>query len=1602
MPNDPSQPSWKGQDRSALPTGRQGRVNPQHTWKTSGTSSTPVVPGRKLKVSLLSGLGVVLLIGLVVLILMLMRTRPTCLVVVATDFRKTADNLSVPLNIYGYRGGRDLLNFVSAADRPGWCDVLGSPQDPWQVDPNRPDTKWWLDLGGRAENTLIIFIAQPGTTDDNGLPELITETGRRWKVEALLAELEKLPRDKKKLLIFDATQTFTDWRRGVLHNHFADGLLQIKDKIAAVPNLLVMCSSSKDQRSWVSEEFGHSVFTHYILDGLAGGAARGKKRGGVYAADLFEHVKTKTDEWVQRNRADLGRPFHQTPMLLPDTNEAKAMANGFLLGYGDGDYAGEPKVNKQREFNEKQLEDAWKARDALAGKTPAPWVSTPRLWRRYCELLLRYEAMARAGEDTAAGQLFGTISALADRIDKARTALGANALSASLAMPAALGYDRNYTKSELSGVAARKNEEVNLGIQALGGNETVARVKYLDYLLTRLSEAPGELTELAAKMAAADSGGKHRPTEAHLAIMLSRYQLPGWEKPSNELLTQVLTVRILAEKTALSVGLGDGYPYSERLARELKNELDLADQDRRLGEDLLFSDAKDNHGKAAEYLKKARNRYEYVRKYAAPVREALAVRDQTFAELPWLTDWVAIARPEKPTRDDVEALWAEAHRLADRLALLDPLDATDRQAIPLIEAPKDDPKGRDLAKQAEIVREGLDALRSVFFTQNVDKEVKSDAKRQSSRQQIEYLLAVPIIKSEDRVVLVKRVREYSFKLASENSPRIEGNELKESVLAENQPRLARAVIGDKLFDYLQDTSYLQPGDKLREITDVKRLGGQLHGHWKKLIAEPDKSNAGDTAKTAIPLPWRERMALVGGTATAPQIEPAELARDERWRNTFQDLARRVQIDHWYDENNQPEFKRLATLYYDAINDTASTAANGPLEANRKLGLLIVDPPKEHTLTTETNYKSLFSVHKLAGSLQPGYATIAPLLNVDNVMRFKSPPKPTPVSLVDDSQQPIELTAVKPLDNFPNQPKLALKLAVYYRGQIRNDVVASLPVNPVPNLTIDRPPVVPGAVVGASADESDGAIAIIFDCSGSMTKEWRDGKVVEVNVKFPAAKDALQKLQTEIPHGAKVSLWTYGPDGIKQQLEPFKWDREDPTKRNLLHDKVINLKSGGPTPLIETMKRAVDRDFKGHSGSKTLLILTDGKDEEDPDNPQDDAVIARRFQKEFVNNEERKDVAIRMVLFKVGQGADAESASAQIQFADLKSRRNPLYGFYEATDEKMLYEQLKDSIRPQITIYHQNQPVFKFHASQAPQSLSWHPEPPLKQTGDFEAEVFGYRQKIVLHDGDRLPLHVKRSGLGYSIGRLLLADFPDRYQLRPLDGISSSKPYTLSLFNQRMDESGATIKGRFTLEDTRFTVAKSGGTIRVDRPKFTWWELRPVGTASIRPQTFVTELSGTPAPMWELMCKDWLTTGIEFARPAVEVWATSSDPPIADVHEVKNFKPGTWVHSNSAQLESLGFEDFDIAIDSAGSRLKGQGLVVRVLSPKGGRYFAEVVGEKPTRELHRYFFDTNHYTAVFWLPEQAKDSPIQIRLISVEAVKADTPRTSKLFREILEK
>src|SRR5262249_14343642 len=150
---------------------------------------------------------------------------------------------------------------------------------------------------------------------------------------------------------------------------------------------------------------------------------------------------------------------------------------------------------------------------------------------------------------------------------------------------------------------------------------------------------------------------------------------------------------------------------------------------------------------------------------------------------------------------------------------------------------------------------------------------------------------------------------------------------------------------------------------------------------------------------------------------------------------------------------------------------------------------------------------------------------------------------------------LEAEASPPTKLVPEQ--IAVRHECRYRGQRltqRTDVF----LHPLPTTVLyDYPRPREGYVAVRADDEvlkrlgkGSGAIAIVLDCSGSMTAPARSpaDPWVEDN-KYARATRALRQVLGTIPKGTMVSLWTFGQaegpgvpkEDPHQVLKPTPWD-----------------------------------------------------------------------------------------------------------------------------------------------------------------------------------------------------------------------------------------------------------------------------------------------------------------------------------------------------------------------------------------------------------------------------------------------------------------------------
>ena len=258
------------------------------------------------------------------------RFKPACLVLIGSGYEQ---NLLLPHNVYGWNGLATLEKEVTQDAEYG--DVLRLPWDqPTQMrcvgSPIEPKEETWkeiwnkIDVGSYKEKNVVAFISLHGIADKDEaylLPNLPARRSPRAFQQSRipfrdLLDSVKGVKKKNVVLLLDVCHADADWPIGMLHNDFVKRLQEkYEAEIAGMGNLVVICATSPDQRSWASEELQKTIFAHYVTQGLKG-AGQGENR--VTAWQLFKYVEEKVDKSAQANRAR-----RQTPILLGNPVLAK-------------------------------------------------------------------------------------------------------------------------------------------------------------------------------------------------------------------------------------------------------------------------------------------------------------------------------------------------------------------------------------------------------------------------------------------------------------------------------------------------------------------------------------------------------------------------------------------------------------------------------------------------------------------------------------------------------------------------------------------------------------------------------------------------------------------------------------------------------------------------------------------------------------------------------------------------------------------------------------------------------------------------------------------------------------------------------------------------------------------------------------------------------------------------------------------------------------------------------------------------------------------------------------------------------------------------------
>jgi formylglycine-generating enzyme required for sulfatase activity len=133
-------------------------------------------------------------------------------------------------------------------------------------------------------------------------PETLLPLGQVYR------QLQACPAERK-LLLVDACRNVPveSGARAAAEDNRVQGFAQGLQEMPKGKGLLLLTSCSMGECSYEEEEWGHGIFTYYLMEGLRG-AADVRGRGYVSMLDLYQYATEKTKTYVAKVRKEVQRP----------------------------------------------------------------------------------------------------------------------------------------------------------------------------------------------------------------------------------------------------------------------------------------------------------------------------------------------------------------------------------------------------------------------------------------------------------------------------------------------------------------------------------------------------------------------------------------------------------------------------------------------------------------------------------------------------------------------------------------------------------------------------------------------------------------------------------------------------------------------------------------------------------------------------------------------------------------------------------------------------------------------------------------------------------------------------------------------------------------------------------------------------------------------------------------------------------------------------------------------------------------------------------------------------------------------------------------------
>lgn len=1595
------EPSW----RSAA--GGPARKGKQHGWQQEDPTSKSGSGTRRFKMLFLIGGGVFAAAGIVWLILLLMPGKRPGFLAIAADPSVGIARLDIPYDPYGWQSAQRLIRWMTEAGR----------QDD-QVPKVLAETPLWLDdqldewvekvAGDPNIDPVILYVGLHGGVNADGDPILYTgrdapnpvrEANRpAVQVSKVIEKLEEKAAKKRKLVLLDVGRGLPDPNIGEISNDFTQAIKKkLGERIASSPTLTIVVACNEGERAWESAHHGVTALAYALLQSLSGTRAGsvGRENMASYRADeLFEALKNDVDQWSRNHR-----PTPQELQMIPpleewrknETRMAKYAERKFFKPRSGMPDPAEFLLPKSKEVS-LELQKEWAAATRLAERKPSPATYTPIAWRRYRELLLRWERAVLAGDTEGSNALKGTLSATREDIERGLD-LKLDSVDYLLPLSASLGRSTPRSLDEITGAA-------------------------------NLAEAARQTQSLL-------SNSSTRPVEAHLPIMLNRYVREVLRSPSDGLLQNAwqpaVKVRILAERAALGVRAeSNEFPYSERVWPLVASKIFEADTARRRGEDRLHGEAEQVQS-AIRSFKDAETKYLEALAIAENIQKPLRLRDEALADLPFLARWLS----EADESDAQSKTIANAHVMMREL-WIDTLELA-RQ----IELAPTEPAS--LAKAVENVESKLALLRS-RATDRSKVDLTADAP--SNLVVIEQLLLLPppLLTGAERLRLIERGRDIAEKLANPSSNRTPlVGEYKSDL--EKPIRRMHAIASSLGGDWLV-WSNLRPDIPKFEISLTKsdanpfektpRLMNAFLEHRRHQAEFSKHPDGGPTERTQAELFSR----LAVPFTESPNPEPATVSALRRWRALLAAQARRIALDHWYNESGlpyftneiAPKFLADAQRISEKLRERDVEKSADELEAERlmavkALSLKCLDADSTAIRWTTENERTLRYTLQTTPYPIPGEGVLSWVADEPDLLELNvANRRVVDLSKPQEGGGPqITVKSGPKIDDAASGTLTArIKAFGYFRGQRQGmEHSADIRINRKPDLIVSniRPTSDAAFAIRTDRDFSPGAISILLDYSKSMERSWQPGGPEKKTEMIEVLGEILEKLppKTDLKIHAFLAR-DKKPDELYDTEEIFDYETDKNGFLNDLNGLLRKLKIkpvDGNTPLLSSMRECIDKMKPNYSGNRTLIVLTDGADTTFHDkifgqfqSPEEIEKSGKRNEliravRDEVKKFEKDGVRIQMVVF--GE-SDIEKELAREMFMPIQEFEKNPGEVRIVKDKKDMAKQLADAIRPKPRLLAAtgfavpNIPASGIPTNttdQGPGQFSWRG---FVAPGSYELRYYRTNHRIDFAPGNAFSVRLRQDERGqYFFEREIYYRNVDR--TLPLDRIDDTNDeWHLAVpefgtgkanFSYLLTTAVIESKVGTNTASNADALIESRNTIRQIRPAFTWFELTRIhkGHEERFPGPVgIHNLDGRVAQGWRIVANNGSNfDGLDSSQFRIRAWARTNDAPAFGTRTIRaslaDLRAGL---SDSIQdvtvrasLETLPFTPDTSLNERLPKSLLNRPvscLVIRV-DDKIGRRFQVRLDKKYEVDVgeHRYFYDRDNtdatpkimaYTAVF--------------------------------------